>query len=557
MIRELRIKNLALIEDLSLEFQTGFTVFTGETGAGKSILMGAIGLLLGERASSEMIRSGSEEGEVSGVFEIKSIRPRLERFLKDSGIDAEDGILIIRRKLSKNDKNRIHVNQIPIPLSSLKKLGDMLIDLHGQHQHQSLLDESTHIHLINSLPGVPAVLEIYRKNYNNFTETQDQLESARKRARELAEKKDILEFQYNELKNLNLHSREEDKLEDELKLLSSSAERISCATDIINLLNPPEGDSLQRTLATIKKKLDNFSRFDSSVEPWITDVDSIISICSELDLFCTSYLEKEGTESNQKRIEEINSRLSKIQRLKKKYSCSVDELITKKSQLEQSLYSLSNSESDLQYLEKEVTKSKQECLKAGKILTQARIDASEQFDKEITRRMTHLGFKGGLWKSEFLSLGEPCPEGLESVRFLVRTNPGEPLLPLAKSASGGEVSRLMLAIKSILAELDDIPVLIFDEIDTGIGGVLAKDVSKALLDLSSTHQVLCISHLHQIASSADHHFRVQKGISDDRTITTVEQLDPKQRIDEIARMLGGDSRISREHAQELLKKSET
>jgi len=555
MIRELHIKNLALIENISLEFNSGFTVFTGETGAGKSILIGAIGLLLGERASSEMIRSGSDEAEVSGSLQIENIRPKLREFLDENGIEADENSLIIRRKISRSDKNKIHVNQIPLPLSTLKKLGDLLIDLHGQHQHQSLLNENTHIDLVDALPQTAKARTVYTDSYNTYINARNELHEIQKSARELADKKDMLEFQRKEFSSLDPKQGEEETLEQELSLLSTSTQRLACAREILTLLNPSGGESLQKRLTQIRRKLEAFGKYDKAVEPWINDMESVGSACAELDLFCNSYLEKTGSDNNESRIEEINSRLSKIQRLKKKYACTLDDLIKKKKEIEKDLSLLENSNSDIDLLQKKVLKLRTECLTQGEALSKTRKSALAVFDKEITGRMERLGFNGGEWKTDLQKLEEPSPHGVETIRFLVKTNKGEPFLPLAKSASGGEISRLMLAVKSILAKQDEIPVLIFDEIDTGIGGVLAGEVSKALYALSSTHQVLCISHLHQIASGADHHYLVSKKDVKDRTITEVCELDYEQRTAEIARMLGGESQISIEHARELLKKN--
>jgi len=553
MIRELHIKNLALIENISLEFNSGFTVFTGETGAGKSILIGAIGLLLGERASSEMIRSGSDEAEVSGCLHIENIRPKLREFLDENGIEMDDNNLIIRRRISRNDKNKIHVNQIPLPLSTLKKLGDLLIDLHGQHQHQSLLNENTHIDLVDALPQTSKARVVYTESYNTYTSAREELREIQKSARELADKKEMLEFQHKEFSALDPKQGEEEALEQELSLLSTSAERASCAREILTLLNSSEGESLQKKLTQVRRKLENFGKYDPAVEPWINDMENVLSTCSELDLFCSAYLQKTGADDSESRIEEINSRLAKIQRFKKKYSCTLDDLIKKKKDIEKSLSLLENSNSDIEQLEKKVLKLRTECLTQGEALSKVRKSTLAVFDKEITKRMEQLGFSGGEWKTELQKLEEPSPHGIETIRFLVKTNKGEPFLPLAKSASGGEISRLMLAVKSILAKQDEIPVLIFDEIDTGIGGVLAGEVSKALYALSSTHQVLCISHLHQIASGADHHYLVSKRDTGGRTITEVSELNYEQRTAEIARMLGGESQISIEHARELLK----
>lgn len=550
MIKELRVKNLALIQELSLDLESGFSVFTGETGAGKSILIGAIGLLLGERASAEMIRSGYEEAWISGIFDVEEIKTPLAKLLEDQSIEPEDGQLIIRRKISRNGRNQIHINQIPVTLNALKKLGDQLIDLHGQHEHQSLLNEDYHQLIIDYLPEVLPCKQKYDECYRGYMEASRKLETHLKKARELSEKKDIIQFQLNELTKLELRCGEEQDLESELSLLSSSAQRTACISEILEILN----DSINKKISFIRKKLENLSKYDSSVVPWITDIETAGAAFTELETYCSTYAQNISESTDPARLEFINSRLSKIQRLKKKYSCSIDELIIKQQKLQQELQSLENIESDRELLEKKVNASLENCLSAGKVLREKRKKASEEFDMAVSLLMEKLGFRGGKWKTKFHQFEKPTPDGLEAVTFTVCTNPGEPLLPLAKTASGGEISRLMLAIKTVLAEHDNIPVLIFDEIDTGIGGMLAVEVGKALYSLSNSHQVLCISHLHQIASLADQQYKVFKEISEDRTVTRVINLSFDERIEEIARMLGGSSDISIKHARELLEK---
>lgn len=551
MIRELRIKNLALIEELQIELSTGFSVFTGETGAGKSILIGAIGLLLGERASADLIRNGFDEAEVSGVFEIDSPGKPLSGLLQTLNIEPDEGQLIIRRKITRNDRNRIHVNQIPLPLSTLKKLGDLLIDFHGQHDHQSLLNEENHIFIIDNLPGVQDFKEKYTGHYDSWQQTDTALQELQRKTRLLSEKRDFLEFQFKEIKGLELRSGEEEELESELSLLSSSAERSTYAGDILTLLGS-SGDSIQKRISSIRKKLEALQKFDSSISDWIRDVENTSTIFSELETFCSSYLSNITETADPAKIEQINSRLARIQRLKKKYSCTVDQLIEKQKILEADLSSIENFDADRNYLEKKAEAALKECIESAQKLHNARKNASSEFDQKITALMEKLGFKGGELVTAFDSLQKPSPDGMDFCHFLVRTNPGEALLPLARSASGGEISRLMLAIKSVLAEQDHIPVLIFDEIDTGVGGTLASEVGRTMYELSRTHQVLSISHLHQIASMADHHFQVRKDIIGDRTITHVKSLDHKEKITEIARMLGGNSEIAMKHAQELL-----
>lgn len=555
MIRELHIKNLALIEELSLEFEKGFSVFTGETGAGKSILVGAIGLLLGERASAEMIRSGFPEAEVSGIFELNEISRPLSMLLEELTIEPEENQLVVRRKISRNGPNRIFVNQTPLPLSSLKKLGELVIDFHGQHEHQSLLNESNHLFIVDNLPGVPGILSKYTELYRTYSEALSALQEHSLKAETLAEKKEMLEFQNNELKKLDLRSGEENELEDELSLLSSSTQRSSCASDILALLDS-SGESIQKKVLNVKKKLETLSKYDQSIAQWISDIENTLTTFTELETFCSSYLQQTEGAADPARIDQINSRLAKIQRLKKKYSCSLDDLIKRQKSIEQDLLSLENIDSDRIELEKKVSETLRKCTLSAEKLSSSRKIAAAEFDKKITSLMEKLGFKGGLWKTSFERLGTPSLQGLDSVRFLVRTNPGETMLPLSQTASGGEISRLMLAIKTVLAEQDHIPVLIFDEIDTGIGGVLAGEVGSTLYSLSKSHQVLCISHLHQIASLADFHFRVHKEAAGERTVTRVTKLDQSEKVKEIARMLGSSTGISLRHAAELLERKD-
>ncbi|MDO5576702.1 MAG: AAA family ATPase [Fibrobacter sp.] len=348
MIRELRVRNLALIDELTLELNSGFSVFTGETGAGKSVLTGAIGLLLGERASAEMIRNGYDEAWVSGIFDIEKIKLPLEKLLDELSIEPEDGQLIIRRKISRNGRNQIHVNMVPLTLNALKKLGDLLIDLHGQHEHQSLLDPDNHQLIIDTLPEVSPVKQEYDKCYQNLLEATRALETHQKRARELSEKKDILQFQLDELTKLNLRSGEEQELEAELALLSSSTQRAECISEIFEALNT----SVNKKISFIRKKLDTLSRYDSSVNSWINDIESAETVFSELETYCSTYSQDLGEKANPARLEFINSRISKIQRTKKKYFCNVEQLIEKQQTLKQELESLENVESDKSVLQK-------------------------------------------------------------------------------------------------------------------------------------------------------------------------------------------------------------
>lgn len=553
MIRKISVKNFALINELSIEFDKGFSIFTGETGAGKSILIEAIGILLGERASSELIRSGYNETEINGIFELDTVSEPLSQQISKAGITLEDNTLIIRRIILKNGKKRIYINQTPIPLSTLKAIGNYLVDLHGQHEHQSLLRQETANLLINSLPEVTSIWGKYYNSYNNFIAAKTNLNNFDKQVADLKQKHDLIEFQYNELANMKLAPDEENTLKEEFTMLSSITERLQCIANINSIIEDAEGDQpLERQIITIRKNLETLQKFDSSARPWIDDIENFLTLLSELEAFCSSYSSHTGTTANPARLEHINSRLAKIQRLKRKYNCSFDDLIKKQKEFKEQLFSIENIEADRSLLEEKAEQTEKICRENAETLSKTRKKATQKFDKIITKQMENLGFSGGKWKTAFISESEPTTNGLESIVFEVRTNVGEPFLPLIKIASGGEISRLMLAIKTVLTEQDNIPILIFDEIDAGIGGLLAKKVAKSLYSLSKSHQVICISHLHQIASVADHHYRVYKTFEDNRTITKVQILNDKEKVGEISRMLGSDSTISKKHAQELL-----
>lgn len=551
MIRELQIKNIALIEAATLEFDRGLTVFTGETGAGKSILIGSIGLLLGERGSAEIIRRGCDEAEVVGIFQLSPKQEPFATLLTELDIPSDEGELIIRRRISRTDRGRIQINQTTVPLTTLRRLGDALIDLHGQHEHQSLLNETTHHLTIDSLENIPAVFATYREAFHQFQKSLRQLEEHDQASLLLAEKRDLLDFQYKEIKQLQLKSGEEEELEQELALLSSSSERTSRISEILELLGTSD-DSIEKRINTIRRKLEQLCKYDQSVAPWLDDVDTALRVFTELEAFGSSYLSSSGANSDPRRIEWINTRLAKIQRLKKKYATTLDGLLAKQTAIQSDLAAIENSDSDRKELEKLHTHNLAACSTLGQQLTKARVGAAASFDRQIGISMETLGFSGGNWKTDFQPCALPTEQGYETIRFLVRTNRGEALLPLAKTASGGEISRLMLAIKTILAHNDRIPVLIFDEIDTGIGGVLAGKVAQALEKLSKTHQVLCISHLHQIASRAEQHVKVFKETVGDRTVTRVACLSFEDRVREIARMLGGENEIELKHARSLL-----
>jgi len=553
MLRQLRIKNLALIDDLNIEFAPGFTIFTGETGAGKSILAGAIGLLLGDRASADSIRSGSDEAEIGGVFELVRLSKDLAGLLSDNGIAADDNTLIFRRAIARNGRNRVWINQVPVPLATLKACGDMLVDFHSQHEHQSLLRPDAPRMLVDSLAPAQDAWKSYAESFARYEAVRTELDALEKKAAERAAQRDLLEFQYNELAGLELRPGEEQAVEEELRAISTLSERLAGARAIAELIESPGTDPLDRRLAAVKKHLEQLAKCDAAAKPWVTEASQALSFVTELERFATSYLKNAETGADPGRLDFLNARLAKIQRLKKKHGCSFDDLLQKQQRLKQELDSIENIDSDRAELKRLLDETRQACMKSGAVLSNARRRASVELDAAVTQSMARLGFTGGAWKTVFSAEPDLTAHGLEELSFEVRTNPGEPFLPLAKTASGGEISRLMLAVKTFVADKDRIPVLIFDEIDTGIGGMLAAEVGAALKRLSSSHQLLCISHLHQIASMADTHILVYKKMEDGRTVTRVKTLSAEEQVEEISRMLGGKSDSAMRHARELVR----
>ncbi len=553
MLVNLKITNLALIQNCEIDLRDGFSVFTGETGAGKSVLMSSIGLLLGNRADSDSIRNGEESAEVIGLFKFSVLPVAIETYLKEQEIECDEGELIIRRILSRSGRNKMFINQVSVPLAVIKKIGDLMIDLHGQHDHQALLHEDAPYGIIDLLHGVPEKRDSYRHAWQQMVHAKAAVIDQRRRAKELLEKREFLQFQYDEISKLELKSGEEEELKQEYALVSSVTDRANLAGKIYGILNGEgSGFSMRDAASELIDAVERLGEHDAKFLQWIDDLIPLRELASDLSTTITSYNISLREEANPNRVDFINSRISKIQRMKKKYICDFEELIAKQIKLEEELSAIENSDSDASLLEKALKKATESVIAAGKELTDARLKAAVKFDAEITREMSTLGFNGGGFKTELLTLDNPAESGLEQLQFAARTNKGEQFMPLHKTASGGEISRIMLAIKTILAESDPVPILVFDEIDTGVGGEIASDIAKAMERLAAHHQIFVISHLQQIATRADHHYLVYKREEGNRTVTKIDRLTKEQRITEIARMLGGDNAASRRHAEELL-----
>lgn len=553
MLKTLSITNLALIQNIQIELFDGFSVFTGETGAGKSVLMGAIGLLLGHRAASEHIRSGEESAEVQGLFQFAEVPKAIMAILKRNEIPCDEGELIIRRIIKRSGRNRILINQVETPLATLKSIGERLIDLHGQHDHQTLLHEDAAISILDSFKEVRPLRKAYDDAWSGYSARKRELAAHNKKVAELAEKKEFLQFQFDEIDALGLKPNEENDLENEYAYLSSVTQRGEAASTISGIL---DGDSstpaLTDMLGQLQHGLDELAKYDDSFGDWKRDVKESFQVFNELRNVVSSYSRSISDEANPLRLDDINSRLSKIQRLKKKYSCDFDGVLAKAKELETELEELFNGAADASELEKALGKAREALDAAGVALRDGRKKVARTFDAEITKRMASLGFQGAGFRTDFTELATPSETGLTFPLFMVRTNKGEPFMELTKTASGGEISRIMLAIKVSLAGNDPVPILVFDEIDTGVGGKRAAGIASTMVELAEHHQLFVISHLQQIASKGTHHYSVYKHEVNNRTITEIKLLSKQERIEEIARMLGGDSDVALEHARDIL-----
>jgi DNA repair protein RecN (Recombination protein N) len=564
MLKNLRIKNYALVEDLDIEFYPGLNVLTGATGAGKSIIVGAVNLVLGERATTEMVRTGADEATIEGIFEIekKDLFPKL---LASLGILLDENILIIRREVSSKGASRCFVNDKQVTLTNLKLIGDRLADLHGQHQHQSLLNVSNHLEYLDNFGDLNQFQEEVGLTYFQLKSKIKELDEIQKHEKENQEKKQLYSFQANEIERANLSLGEDEKLLEERKILDNIETLHQILSGAYKELYDSENSVSQR-LSFSKKEIEKASQIDSEFKDHTQALDTSLIQISDISRFLEKYLIR--LEFDPQRLEEIRERLNLINSLKKKYGPKLTEILEYAEELRKTLDLFQNLGEKIDILKKEIETLTDILKERALFLSNKRKEKGEQLAKKIKKELSFLGME----KTEFeirISYKEDengliklngkryyvDEKGMNYVEFFVSPNPGEELKPLAKIASGGEISRIMLGLKSILAKSDQIPTMIFDEVDVGIGGEVADSVGKRLRSLSSNHQIICITHLQQIASFAQHHFRVFKETEKNRTVTKIKELNEKERVKEIARMISGEkiSELTLRHAKEMIK----
>jgi DNA repair protein RecN (Recombination protein N) len=546
----LRIKNLALVEELEWQMGLGFIAVTGETGAGKSIIIGALQLLLGERADKSLIRTGADLCTVEAVFSGSDLQ-RLNPQLVEAGIEPCENDLIIKRSFSATGGTRQFINGSLTTLSILKKLGDDLVDLHGPHDHQSLLSPETQLRLIDSFARAEDQLEEYRKHYRQLQALVSEHAALNTAETAREQELDLLRHQISEIKSANLVADEEEDIEKRYKLASNSKRLIELASAIANKLSEAD-DSVLSQLAETQRLLRELEKTDSSIAQLSSAHAASVVELSEIARALSAYAEKLDLDPQQ--LAALEQRVSLFETLKRKYGGSIAEVVAFGERATERMRKIEGRDVELERLAKEIENVRVQMNRVGDALRKLRRKAAPNLSENIRRNLRDLGFRQSEFEAKLSVLDEPRPSGLDAVELLFSPNPGEPLKPLRAIASSGEISRLMLAIKSALAAHDAIPLLVFDEIDTNVGGEIAHAVGAKMQTLGRDHQVICITHLPQVAATASSHFVVTKDVTRGRTFSNLREVTGRGRQEEIARMLGGKSESSLKLAASLLKK---
>ncbi len=564
MLAELRVRNYALIEDLTIELSPGLNVLSGETGAGKSIIIGALSLLLGDKPDTDMIRTGADSAQVEGRFEAgKAVAAECSAL----GITADEpgpALLILRRRTERSGRGAVHANDSSLTVAALQKLGDRLVDLHGQHQHQLLLKPEVHLDILDEYAGLWPERREFAELFRTFEQAQAELAGLDRELAERRARRDLTEFQLKELTDAQVKPGEAEDLARERELLQTAERRFTLTRQLEELLSEQEG-SIVGLLGAAGKTLSDLAQLD----PCLAERRQVLTEAQAGadDLWRALVRYREAIEFSPERMDAVNARLFLFEKLERKYGLPVSELPELEARLKAELDSIEVDSSRRDELAKRLDRTSRELVKTADALSRKRTGVRTDLEKrlkaefealglgsaELSVRITRTPDSGGIYERDGQKY-RLTPAGVDAVEFLFSANPGEELRPLRKVASGGELSRIMLALKSVLSQADPVPTLVFDEIDVGIGGKIAEAVGKRLARLARTHQVICITHLPQIAKYADRHLLVSKSTRAGRTLTTIKLLGDADRVEELARMTSGAAitKASIAHAREML-----
>lgn len=550
MLLELRIRDFAVIRDLSVELAPGLNVLTGETGAGKSILLGALSLLLGERAASESVRTGAERATIEAVFDLTG-QEALQARLVELGFSQEDGLLLLRREVQAEGRNRAWINGSPAAAGTVGEFGRSLVDIHGQHEHQTLLHAENQRRILDEFAEAGELTRRVREGHGRLLELRSDRARREERVRDLTARADFLRFQLQEIEEAQIEEGEDRSVEEELRRLDHAEELTRSANEAHEILYGEDGAASER-LDRARSLLERLVRFDASLKPFLEQVETAYHLTTELGRTLGDYAA--GVEVEPARAEALRRRADLLFRLKRKYGPELSDVLETRARLSGEVEELEGGEIEMEALERRIAEAEEALASDARDLSRLRTEAASALAEAVEGLLPDLGLPGARFRVTFESLQEPGPGGLERITFEASLNQGFEPRALARIASGGELSRVMLALKSILARVDRVPTLVFDEIDAGIGGVVATAVSRKLKEVAESHQVLVITHLAQLASMGHRHLRVEKETREGLAATLILRLEGEERVREVARMLGGDpeSATSREHARELL-----
>ena len=550
MLTELRIRNFAIIEQVTLPLGEGFNVLSGETGAGKSIIVGALGLLLGERASADLIRSGAEKATVEGVFDVSKLKG-IAALADDHGIDVEDDTLVLKREIAANGRGRSWINGATVTATVLAEIGRQLVSLHGQHDAQTLIDGESQRGILDAFGGAEPQAAVVRGIYADLSSVRREITSLASRRAEAEKRADYLRHVAKEIEDARLAPSEDTRLEDEARVLENADELRTLANSLNELLSSDDASVLSQ-LGAAQRPLTSIERIDPSAARMQELFDAGFYALQELARSVEDYAE--SVELDPARLEEVRQRRDRLFGLLKKYGPTLDNVIEAGRSAREELDLIDTAQFDLANLTAREVDARRRLSAEAEKLSEMRLTAAKKLAKAVDALLPPLGMPDGRFSVALIARDESTAEGAEDVEFRVALNVGHEDRPLARVASGGELSRVMLALKTILARVDRVPTLIFDEVDAGIGGRVGLQVGDTLRRVAKEHQVFAISHLPQIAARAHHHIVVAKGAKGGVTTADITVLEGTSRVNEIARMLGGDpeSKVSRAHARELL-----
>ncbi|MCY7833417.1 DNA repair protein RecN [Bacillus spizizenii] len=570
MLAELSIKNFAIIEELTVSFERGLTVLTGETGAGKSIIIDAISLLVGGRGSSEFVRYGETKAELEGLFLLESGHPVFD-VCTEQGIDVSDEMIVMRRDISTSGKSVCRVNGKLVTIASLREIGRLLLDIHGQHDNQLLMEDENHLRLLDKFAGaeVESALQAYQEGYQRYMKLLKKLKQLSESEQEMAHRLDLIQFQLEEIESAKLELNEDEQLQEERQQISNFEKIYESLQNAYNALRSEQGGLDWVGMASAQ--LEDISDINEPLKKLSESVSNSYYLLEDATFQMRNMLDE--LEYDPERLNYIETRLNEIKQLKRKYGATVEDILEYASKIEEEIDQIENRDSHLQSVKKELDSVGKDVAVEAANVSQIRKAWAKKLADEIHRELKSLYMEKSTFDTEFkvrtASRNEEAPmvngqpvqltdQGIDSVKFLISTNTGEPLKSLSKVASGGELSRVMLAIKSIFSSQQDVTSIIFDEVDTGVSGRVAQAIAEKIHKVSIGSQVLCITHLPQVAAMADTHLYIAKELKDGRTTTRVKPLSKQEKVVEIGRMIAGVevTDLTKRHAKELLKQAD-